>query len=85
MRADPTSTAHEGRWSGPASVGPGSRPDGVGKVPNICNGDSGGPVFDDGAVVALGNYVANARCQGTNSGPRLDIEPVNRFLKAYVD
>lgn len=53
---------------------------------SICSGDSGGPVFnDDGVVVALGNYVANARCQGTNSGPRLDIEPVHSFLKSYVD
>ena len=52
---------------------------------SICNGDSGGPVFKGDVVVALGNYVTNARCQGTNSGPRLDIEPVNSFLKAFVD
>jgi secreted trypsin-like serine protease len=48
---------------------------------SICKGDSGGPVFKDGVVVALGNY-ANARCQGTNSGPRLDIEPVQSFLES---
>jgi hypothetical protein len=52
---------------------------------SICNGDSGGPVFEGEVVMALGNYVANGRCQGTNSGPRLDSEPVNRFLTAYVD
>ena len=48
---------------------------------SLCKGDSGGPVFSgDGAVVALGNY-ANAHCQGQNSGPRLDIEPVRSFLR----
>ena len=52
---------------------------------SICHGDSGGPVFKGDAVVALGNYVANGRCQGTNSGPRLDIAPVQSFLDPYVD
>jgi hypothetical protein len=46
----------------------------------LCDGDSGGPVFDgDGVIVALGNYVSG-NCKGTNSGPRLDIEPVRDFL-----
>ena len=46
----------------------------------LCKGDSGGPVFDgDGVIVALGNYVSG-NCKGTNSGPRLDIEPVRDFL-----
>jgi hypothetical protein len=45
----------------------------------LCKGDSGGPVFDDTVVVALGNYVSG-NCKGTNSGPRLDIEPVRDFL-----
>ena len=50
---------------------------------SICVGDSGGPIFnDDDVIVALGNYVANARCQGANSGPRLDIAPVRSFLSA---
>jgi hypothetical protein len=53
---------------------------------SICHGDSGGPVFKgDNVVVALGNYVANGRCQGTNSGPRLDLAPVQSFLDPYVD
>ena len=48
---------------------------------SICKGDSGGPVFTDaGVFVALGNY-ATARCQGTNSGPRLDTRPAQSFLK----
>lgn len=47
---------------------------------SLCKGDSGGPVFSSsGVVVALGNY-ANAHCQGANSGPRLDIGAVRRFL-----
>ena len=52
---------------------------------NLCSGDSGGPVFSrTGGLVALGNYV-DGKCKGSNSGPRLDIEPVNSFLAAYVD
>ena len=51
----------------------------------LCKGDSGGPVFNrDGVVMALGNYVSG-NCKGTNSGPRLDIEPVQSFLDPYVD
>jgi hypothetical protein len=51
---------------------------------SLCKGDSGGPVFSDaGVVVALGNYVSG-NCKGTNSGPRLDIEPVQSFLEEYV-
>jgi V8-like Glu-specific endopeptidase len=52
---------------------------------SICHGDSGGPVFKGDVVVALGNSVANARCQGTNSGPRLDIAPVQSFLDPYLN
>ena len=45
----------------------------------LCKGDSGGPVFKDGVIAALGNYVSG-NCKGTNSGPRLDIAPVRSFL-----
>ena len=52
---------------------------------SICLGDSGGPVFsEDGVLVALGNYTGRDNCKGTNSGPRLDIEDVQSFLKPYV-
>jgi hypothetical protein len=50
---------------------------------SICSGDSGGPVFSERVVVALGNFV-NGHCQGANGGPRLDIEPTRRFLRTYV-
>ena len=50
----------------------------------ICDGDSGGPVFSSaGVLVALGNY-ANPQCNGPNSGPRLDIEPVQNFLQSFL-
>jgi hypothetical protein len=50
---------------------------------SICSGDSGGPVFSEKIVVALGNFV-NGNCQGANGGPRLDIEPTRRFLRTFV-
>ena len=49
---------------------------------SICSGDSGGPVFSDNVVVALGNFV-NGHCQGANGGPRLDIEPTRSFLRKF--
>jgi V8-like Glu-specific endopeptidase len=57
-----------------------SNPDG-----SICRGDSGGPVFSDADdLVALGNYTSRRNCEGSNSGPRLDIRAVQSFLDPYV-
>ena len=52
---------------------------------SICKGDSGGPVFNSaGQLVALGNYTSRSNCEGSNSGPRLDIKSVQSFLDPYV-
>ena len=57
-----------------------SNPDG-----SICKGDSGGPVFSSAEeLVALGNYTSRSNCEGSNSGPRLDIKSVQSFLKPFV-
>jgi hypothetical protein len=50
----------------------------------ICFGDSGGPVFSGGVIVALANFTTRNQCQGANGGPRLDIEPTRQFLSTYV-
>jgi hypothetical protein len=48
-----------------------------------CFGDSGGPVFYGGLVVAVNSFVMNANCQGPGFGFRTDTQPALSFLAGY--
>ncbi|MET0916526.1 MAG: S1 family peptidase [Jiangellaceae bacterium] len=50
----------------------------------VCFGDSGGPMFHDGTVVALNTWTFSWRCAGPNLEYRLDSEQAQPFLDANL-
>ena len=50
----------------------------------VCFGDSGGPLFHDGTVVALNTWTFSARCDGPNLEYRVDSAPAQAFLDANL-
>jgi hypothetical protein len=50
----------------------------------VCFGDSGGPLFHDGMIVALNTWTFSARCDGPNLEYRVDSAPAQAFLDANL-
>jgi hypothetical protein len=50
----------------------------------VCFGDSGGPLFHDGTIVALNTWTFSARCDGPNLEYRVDSAPAQAFLDTYL-
>jgi hypothetical protein len=50
----------------------------------VCFGDSGGPLFHDGTVVAINTWTFSARCDGPNLEYRVDSAPAQAFLDANL-
>jgi hypothetical protein len=50
----------------------------------VCFGDSGGPLFHDGTVVAINTWTFSARCDGPNLEYRVDSAPAQAFLDTYL-
>jgi V8-like Glu-specific endopeptidase len=51
---------------------------------STCFGDSGGPVFHDGTLVAVNAWTFSYRCDGPNFGYRLDSAVAQGFLDLYL-
>jgi S1-C subfamily serine protease len=50
----------------------------------VCFGDSGGPLFHEGTVVALNSWTFSMRCAGPNLEYRVDSTAAQTFLEAYL-
>jgi Trypsin len=50
----------------------------------VCFGDSGGPLFHGGTVVALNTWTFSYRCDGPNLEYRVDSAPAQEFLNANL-
>jgi Trypsin len=51
---------------------------------SLCFGDSGGPVFHDGTVVAINTWTFSYRCAGPNLVYRVDSATAQAFLDQYL-
>ena len=51
---------------------------------SVCFGDSGGPLFHDGTVVAINTWTFSTRCDGPNLEYRVDSAPAQAFLDTYL-
>ena len=51
---------------------------------SVCFGDSGGPLFHEGTIVALNTWTFSCRCAGPNLEYRVDSAPAQAFLDAYL-
>jgi hypothetical protein len=50
----------------------------------VCFGDSGGPLFHDGTIVAINTWTFSYRCAGPNLAYRVDSEAAREFLEANL-
>jgi hypothetical protein len=50
----------------------------------VCFGDSGGPMFHDGTIVALNTWTFSLRCSGPNLQYRTDSAIAQAFLDTYL-
>jgi hypothetical protein len=59
----------------------GSNPNDANGLGAPCAGDSGSPIFRDGAIISLYNF-GNLTCSNYGGGPRLDVGPARDWLRS---